>query len=83
MIKMRKHVAISVAVLSLCWFAELRVLAQCGSGYVGLNALVAHPNAAVVVVGRVVSVTDVGAAPAQAVTFNVDRVWKGAVKHAR
>jgi len=62
------------------WCAEPRVFAQCPSGYVGLNGLVAHPYAALVFVGRVVSVADVGAAAAQAVTFDVNRVWKGAVK---
>ena len=80
MITMRKTVAISVAMLPVCLCAEPRVLAQCGSGYVGLNLIVAHPRPALVFVGRVVSVTDVGAAPAQAVTFDVERVWKGAVR---
>jgi TonB family protein len=80
MIKVKKNVAVSVAVVSACLCAEPRVLAQCGSGYVGLNLIVAHPRPALVFVGRVVSVTDVGAAPAQAVTFAVERVWKGAVR---
>jgi len=71
-------VALSLALAGLC--AQPRALAQCGSGYVGLNQLVAHPDLAVVFVGSVVSVEDFGAAPAQTVTFVVNRVWKGAVR---
>jgi TonB family protein len=71
-------VALSLALAGL--YAQPRALAQCGSGYVGLNGLVAHPYSALVFVGSVVSVTDVGAAPAQAVTFDVNRVWKGGVR---
>src|SRR5256885_16123165 len=66
------------AYLYLYLVATPHAVAQCGSGYVGLDLVLPQKAVAVVFTGTVESVESAGAT--ERVTFDVDRSWKGAVK---
>src|SRR4051812_10439294 len=69
-------VCCAFACVQICGVTNAR--AQCASSSVGLHEMVLRDGVAAVFLGTVRGIDDVGVA--ETVTFDVERVWKGAVK---
>lgn len=70
-------VAIIYGVACLCALDATRVSAQCGAGYGSLDFVQTQRSVALVFLGIVRNVERVG--PAEIVTFDTERAWKGPV----